>query len=193
MAKIYLLFVMFIVSISIAGQNNYDNYQKGYIYLKNGEIIKGKYIYSPMLDKLRVISGKTSMILDSSEVEKIVKSNPNRYSDDDFMLKENITPPRFLSITEFGVLAGNANNEFVAPLSIGTSLNYFFHKNISAGVGVGVDILKETYLPVTMNVLYRFKQSRTSPFVMLQTGYQVPLDKSKMAYQDIVNYSPYSS
>ena len=125
MAKIYLLFVMFIVSISIAGQNNYDNYQKGYIYLKNGEIIKGKYIYSPMLDKLRVISGKTSMILDSSEVEKIVKSNPNRHSDDDFVLKENITPPRFLSITEFGVLAGNADSERSAPFSAGTSLNYF--------------------------------------------------------------------
>ena len=96
MTKFYfLILIMFFVLVSIAGQNNYDNYQKGYIYLKNGEIIKEKYIYSPMLDKMRVISGKTSMILDSSEVEKITESNPNRYIDDDFVLKENIAPPRF--------------------------------------------------------------------------------------------------
>ena len=187
MTKFYLFLIMFFVSASLAGQN-YDHLKKGYIHLKNGEIIKGSYIYSPLLDKIQVVSGKTTTILESSEVEKITKSNPNRYSDDGFVLKENIEPPRFLSITEFGVLAGNADNEHSAPFSAGTSLNYFFHRNISAGVGVGVDFLKETYLPVTANVLYKFKQSRTSPFVMLQVGYQVPIDKSKMAYQDIISY-----
>ena len=96
----------------------------------------------------------------------------------------------FFSITEFGVLAGNGDNEHSAPFSVETSLNYFFQKNLSAGVGVGVDFLKETYLPVTMNVLYKFKQTRTYPFVMLQAGYQLPLDKSKMTYQDIVIYYP---
>ena len=34
---------------------NYPQFEKGYVYLKNGEIIKGKYIYSSNLDKIRAM------------------------------------------------------------------------------------------------------------------------------------------
>ncbi|MBP1594507.1 MAG: hypothetical protein H6Q12_1525, partial [Bacteroidetes bacterium] len=53
---------------------NYPQFEKGYVYLKNGEIIKGKYIYSVNLDKIRVVSGNISRVIDVSDIEMISKS-----------------------------------------------------------------------------------------------------------------------
>jgi hypothetical protein len=52
---------------------------------------------------------------------------------------------------------------------------------LSAGVGVGVEFLDETNLPVTANLLYQFGDKKViTPFVRLQAGYQVPLESKMM-------------
>ena len=59
---------------------------------------------------------------------------------------------RFISITEGGVLAGNSDNINSAPFIFHTSLNYALTGRLSAGLGAGVEFLKETHLPLTANV-----------------------------------------
>ncbi|MDR3140990.1 MAG: hypothetical protein LBU37_04615 [Tannerellaceae bacterium] len=86
---------------------------------------------------------------------------------------------KLFSFTQGGVLAGNSDNVNNAPFAINTSLNYAVNRNISAGVGVGVEFFHETHLPVTANVLYQFGNKRLVPFVMLQAGYQAPLESKQ--------------
>jgi hypothetical protein len=99
---------------------------------------------------------------------------------------------KLISYTEGGILAGNPENEHNAPFIFQSSLNYAFHKNLSAGVGAGAEFLKETYLPVTANLLYQFGDKKiVTPFIRLQAGYQFPLE-SKTAIDnpyDAVYYS----
>jgi hypothetical protein len=92
---------------------------------------------------------------------------------------------KLISYTRGGVLAGNPDNENGAPFIFHSSLNYAFHKNLSAGLGVGVEFLKETYLPVTANLLYQLGDKKAiTPFVMLEAGYQIPLE-SKTTPNDV--------
>ncbi|MDR2683171.1 MAG: hypothetical protein LBB64_04790, partial [Dysgonamonadaceae bacterium] len=86
---------------------------------------------------------------------------------------------QWISYTEGGALCGNPDNENSAPFMFHSSLNYAFHRNLSAGVGAGVEFLKETYLPVTANLLYQIGDKKViTPFVRLQAGYQVALESN---------------
>ncbi|MDH6304951.1 hypothetical protein M2459_001688 [Parabacteroides sp. PF5-5] len=98
---------------------------------------------------------------------------------------------KLISFTQGGVLLGNSDNTNSAPFILNTSLNYAFTRNISAGVGVGVEFFRETHLPVTGNILYQFGDKRLVPFVMLQAGYQIALE-SKLT-DDRRYYIPYDS
>lgn len=53
-------------------------------------------------------------------------------------------------------------------------MNRIIYKNLSAGAGLGAEFLGETYMPLTLNLMYRLRHSRYSPFAMVQGGYQVP-------------------
>jgi hypothetical protein len=97
-----------------------------------------------------------------------------------------------ISFTQAGVLVGNSDNTNSAPFAINTSLNYAINRNISAGVGVGVEFFRETHLPVTGNILYQFGNKRLVPFVMLQAGYQVALE-SKLTNGQLYYVDPISS
>jgi hypothetical protein len=98
---------------------------------------------------------------------------------------------RWISLTEGGVLAGNSDNENATPFVFHSSVNYAIIPRLSAGLGVGVEFLKETHLPVTANVMYQYgrREGAISPFVRLQAGYMIPVE-SKMSAN---YYNPYLS
>jgi hypothetical protein len=84
---------------------------------------------------------------------------------------------QWISYTEGGVLVGNSVNENKNPFVFHSSLNYAFHRNLSAGIGLGADFLKETCLPASANVLYQFGKNKTiTPFIRLQGGYLIALE-----------------
>jgi len=102
----------------------------------------------------------------------------------------------FIIHTEGGALIGNSENDKKSPFIFHSSLNYMLCKNLSAGIGTGVEFLKETYLPVTANVLYQFRKNKAIfPFVRLQAGYQVALESATVMdnYNDYYYYSLSSS
>ena len=95
---------------------------------------------------------------------------------------------KFFNFTEGGVLIGNSQDDKNAPFIFHSSMNYRLYKNLSAGVGVGVEFLKETYLPVTANVMYQFRKEKSVfPFIRLRAGYQVALESAST----MTNYIPY--
>lgn len=155
--------------------------------MKNGNILKGRYIYSADMAKLRVVSGKNAYIFDSSEVDMITRKRPARqFGEDSPDTQGAYTQSRFFSLTELGVLAGNPDNSQSAPLVMGSSINYTLGNHLSAGAGIGVEFLKETYLPVSANLMYRFREARFTPYAVMQAGYQIPVEESRTLYYEVV-------
>lgn len=94
-------------------------------------------------------------------------------------------PTGLFNVTTIGVLSGSSQNRQVAPFSFQSLMLYQFDEHIVAGLGLGIDFLEETYLPLVIDFRYYLRGTRFSPFVFAQTGYSIPTDKS--ASQDIIN------
>lgn len=97
---------------------------------------------------------------------------------------------KWVSYTEIGSLVGNADDDYSSPFIFHSSLSYSFHKRLSAGVGLGFDFFELTYMPVTANVMYRLtSRLPVAPFLRLQAGYQVPLERTTRIPEEYV-YEP---
>ena len=152
--------------------------QRGYVYLKNGTILKGKYQYTEDLSKLKIESSGNVWIFRADEIEKVTgnKAVLNKTSEEHFL---NLP----LSLrTEIGVLVGNSGNSQSAPFSFSTSINYSVIPKLAVGVGIGLEFLKETYLPAFVNIEYKLRNSYSTPYVFLKTGYELPIEDSNEIY-----------
>ena len=193
MKRITLIFALICWLQSIGAQTGnvttYPKFEKGYIELKDGRVIRGEYIYSPELDKIRIYTGKESFVLDALEVIRITKKRPNANDAEKTKdLDDSYAPivKNYFIWSELGVLVGNPDNANKSPLAFHTSVNYKFLEKLSAGLGVGVEFYRETYLPVTVNGLYKLSNAKFTPFVMLQAGYQIPIEGSRTKVQNVM-------
>lgn len=138
------------------------------------------------------MSIKTSLILSLLFLMSIVQiqaqtetnSIQNTQNNKDIEVFKQI-PTGLFNVTTIGVLSGSSQNRQVAPFSFQSLMLYQFDEHIVAGLGLGIDFLEETYLPLVIDFRYYLRGTRFSPFVFAQTGYSIPTDKS--ASQDIIN------
>jgi len=158
--------------------------QKGYVYLKNGTILKGKYQYTEDLSKLQIESAGNLWIFQATEIEKVT-SNKAKLTNE---FKEPVLNSPFALRTEIGVLAGNSGNSQTAPFSFSSVLNYTIIPKLSVGAGIGLEFLKEPYLPAFVNIEYKLRNSWSTPYVFLKTGYEVPLEESNQVYYGVQPY-----
>lgn len=182
MKKICLFILLTIIIWPALAQS-----EKGYVYLKNGTILKGKYSYFGDNKKLKVESAGNIWVFESTDVDSISDLRTHRIKD----FENTHTDPTYFLRTEIGVLAGNADNSQAAPFSFSTSINFRVYSNISMGAGIGFEFLKETYLPAYANVEYKVRNSYSTPYLFVKLGYQVPLEQSNMVYYDV--YPAWSS
>jgi len=186
MKKLYLLVFVTLIAFPALSQN-----KKGYIYLKNGSVLKGKFKYSDNLEKLKVETDENVWVFNSSEIDSIVdakayfkKTHKTETSDSPIFVR-----------TEIGVLVGNSENSQSAPLSFTASVNYSIGSGFSAGVGGGIEFLKESYLPVFANFEYKFRDAYSTPYLFLKAGYQIPLEEAEPLYGNVYpvwyDYMPY--
>ncbi len=189
MNKTLLLAAALLLAFASRGQSAAptlpDRYEKGIVYLKNGSVLKGKYLFSDDLRKLRLLSGKNSWVFNMEEVDRISGIGPvgSPQPGQPFTAVEN---PKWYNLTEIGILAGHNENNQPAPLVFSSSLNYQFLKKLSAGAGVGVEFMRETYLPVTVNLQYKVRTAGWTPFLSMTAGYQVAIEDSRTTYYDVV-------
>lgn len=176
MKKLCLIVIVIMATVSVFAQS-----EKGYVYLKNGTILKGKYQYTSDSLKLRIESAGNIWLFDSSEVERV---SGMRDRQKQIYTQESLKTPYFIR-AEIGVLAGNAENSQSAPFSFTSSFNYIIQPQFSAGTGIGLEFLKETYLPVYLNLEYKFRDSYSTPYVFLKTGYQFAIEESRTVYYDV--------
>ncbi len=187
MNKLFPVAVILLFAWQVAAQPVPILYEKGYVYMKNGTVLKGKYLFSNDLAKVRVVSGKNLWIFDAADVERVSRTKPERTEtpvQEPFTASLSSSP--WFNMTELGVLAGNTDNRKNAPLVFGASLNRKIYGNLSAGIGVGAEFFQETYMPVTANFMYRFRDSRITPFASLQAGYQIAVEDTRTTYYQVV-------
>lgn len=188
------LFLASGISAQYAGSGKENYYKRGYIYMKNGTVLKGTYIYSPSLDKIRINSGKNSWVFNADEVDHITTSRPRPVMQEDSVFKPAaFLQPKWFNISEVGMLVGNPDDSQSAPAVFGTAVYRQAYKNLYAGAGLGVEFYKESYLPVTLNLLYKFRKTGFTPVASVQAGYEVPVGKSRSLYYEVVPDYIYSS
>ncbi len=179
MKKLSLLLLTVIMAFSVYAQP-----QKGYVYLKNGSILKGKYQYTDDLSKLKIESAGNLLIFQAGEIERVTSNKAELNKE--FEETKSYSP--LILRTEIGVLAGNSGNSQTAPFSFSSALNYSVLPKLSVGAGIGLGFLKETYLPAFVNIEYKLRNSYSTPYVFLKTGYQVPLEDSHEIYYGVQPY-----
>lgn len=184
MKKLFLFVVVIFLASGIFAQS-----EKGYVYLKNGTILKGRYLFTGDSSKIQVQTGGNRWIFEKDEVERVTGKLERRTED-----FQNKTLNSLLFVrSEIGVLAGSEQNSQTAPFTFSASLNYLVQPKLAVGAGFGLEFLKETYLPVFLNVEYKFRDAFSTPYVFLKTGYQLPLEESREVYYSIHPDGPWSS
>lgn len=182
MKKFCLLLFATIIAFAVFAQP-----QKGYVYLKNGSILKGKYQYINDSLKLRIESAGNLWIFETDEIERV---SVNREQLVEKFGGQGLNSPFYLR-TEVGVLVGNSENSQPAPFSFTTSLNYWVEPQFGVGAGVGLEFLKESYLPVFLNFEYKIRNSYATPYLFAKVGYQVSIEESHTIYYNDIQ--PWSS
>lgn len=179
MKKLCLLILTAIIAFPVLAQP-----QKGYVYLKNGTILKGKYQYTEDLSKLKIESAGNLWIFQANEIDRVTS---NKAELNKAFEEPGLNSP-FSLHTEIGVLAGNSGNSQTTPFSFSTALNYSIMPKLSVGAGIGLEFLKETYLPAFVNIEYKLRNSWSTPYVFLKTGYEVPIEESNQIYYGVQPY-----
>lgn len=175
MKKLYLLLIAAFLAFSTIAQT-----QKGYVYLKNGTILKGKYRYTEDRSKLQIESAGNLWIFEAEEIDHVSTHKSELKKE----YEEQNLESAFLLRTELGVLVGSSENSQSAPFSFSSVLNYSITSKFSAGAGIGLDFLKETYLPAFVNFEYKFRNSYSTPYVFLKAGYEIPLEDANPVYNN---------
>lgn len=176
MKKLYCVISFLLITLSVFAQT-----EKGYVYLKNGTILKGKYRWVDNERKLQVESAGNLWVFSSGEIERV--TGQREYVAEGMSFSPSVS--RFFTRAEIGVLAGNAQNSQSAPLSVTGSFNMRLGSVLSIGPGFGAEFLKETYLPAFMNMELKWRKSLSSPYIFVKGGYQVPLEESREVYYDV--------
>lgn len=164
MKKFFILFVAGLFILPVFAQKS----KKDLVYLKSGGVIRGQVITHD-LDMVKINSAGNEWVFKAADVDSVSRYSQNQ--------AEPGGSPKYYFDASGGVLVGNSGNSQKAPFLYSNSFNYLLKSNIYCGVGLGVDFLDETYMPAFVQLQYKFRNSGFSPFVGLQAGYEIPLEK----------------
>ncbi|MDO8927888.1 MAG: hypothetical protein Q7W54_02755 [Bacteroidota bacterium] len=154
--------------------------QKDLVYLKSGGIIKGQLIAHDA-EIVKINSSGNQWVFKNEDVDSISKYSKVKV---DTGLSQN-----YFFDTSMGVLLGNSGNNQSAPFSFMSSVNFMINGNLYAGGGVGAEFFEESYMPAFAQIQYKFRDTKFTPFVNLQVGYQVPLEDGNRSQLITYNYS----
>lgn len=168
---VFLFMLLFSFCGSFAQQN-----KRAVLHLKDGSVIKGRYI-STSDDKVVVRTGGSTVVINNSEIDSLspgVSSQKPVNVDKNYFIK-----------TSLGLLAGSKNNDDANAFSFDVGFNYKLFNRLYAGIGAGIDFFDVSYMPVFMNLEYHFRKSRLTPLIGLQGGYMFSLDSDERYYNPI--------
>jgi len=107
----------------------------------------------------------------------------------------------YFNITDMGLLVGSTQNRHPAPFSFMTTNGYHISEQLSLGLGIGVEFLAGSYMPIVLDARYYVRNTGFSPFFSLYGGYTLVLDDEGAngigyttdVYWPYPNYQPYQA
>lgn len=143
------------------------------IYLKNGNVIRGKLVMSMFDDYMTVKTGDAEYLeIWYNKVDRIIFGKEAVKPQD--TLPAFYTKPGFMHMTEVGIIAGNDDNVEGSAYSISTVNGYRFNTYFGAGVGIGIDGYDRiTMMPVYLSLRGHLKKNHVTPFYFMNAGYSV--------------------
>ncbi len=185
MRKILILLFASLFLIQVYAQKG----KKDLVYLKSGGIIKGQIITNDA-EIVKINSAGNEWVFKNSDVDSVSKfvrkpALAPKFTNDPGLIKD------YFFDTSLGVLVGNSGNSQSAPFSFTASANYRIIDKLYAGVGLGAEFLDESYMPVFGQIQYKLRDTKFTPFVNVQAGYQVALEDATRS--QIISYYDYSS
>lgn len=107
----------------------------------------------------------------------------------------------YFNITDMGLLIGSTQNRHPAPFAFMTTNGYHISEQLSLGLGIGVEFLSGSYMPIVLDARYYVRNTGFSPFFSLYGGYALALDDdgsngNVYSYDAIwpnQNYEPYQA
>ncbi len=100
----------------------------------------------------------------------------------DSEINSNYISKGFFNNTDIGLLLGSSQNTQKSPLSFLSVTGYHFNPKLAVGLGVGLDLLNESYIPLVADIRYYFRNTNFSPFIFFQGGYHIPVE-DRVSYQ----------
>ena len=179
MKKTLIIFLSVIFFVSAYAQKSKNDK----VYLKSGGIIKGQLLTHDA-EIVKINSAGNEWVFKNDEVDSISKYSGSRH--DAGQSKD------YFFDTSMGVLVGNSGNSQSAPFSFMASANYRIIDKLYLGAGLGAEFFDESYMPVFGQLQYKLRDTKFTPFLNLQAGYQVALeDGNRQQYSTY--YPDYSS
>jgi len=105
----------------------------------------------------------------------------------------------YFNLTDIGLMIGSTDNSSTAPFTFMTTNGYHFTEQFSGGLGIGIEFISGSYMPIVLDARYYIRNTSFSPFLSLYGGYALPLDDNgSYNYYDwssssSFNYENYSS
>lgn len=107
----------------------------------------------------------------------------------------------YFNITDMGLLIGSTQNRHPAPYAFMTTNGYHLSEQLSLGLGIGVEFISGSYMPIVLDARYYVRNSAFSPFFSLYGGYALPLSDDGSngssyvtdVYWPNQNYEPYQA
>jgi hypothetical protein len=169
-------FLLFVVLFSMILPLESLAQKQDAVYLKNGNILRGKIIENAIDHHTTIqIEGRSVFVCPVDEISKIIFDEPTPLSKREYKASslEVIAGTNF-----YGGSDNSAGFNFITA--------YRFPFRLETGVGTGIEWFNNQLIPFYGDVRYHFLKGAISPYIYGQMGYAMPL--SKEANGDYTTY-----
>lgn len=183
--------IIIVFSLLSAGTILAQNKMQDIIYLKNGSILHGTISEIKINESVTLLSNcGDTWVLKQSDIDRIEKVPLTRNQVKREMPQEtkDYMQNRFYSGLQLGFLFGGEMETPFPALSLMFMNGYQFDFGLSAGVGLGIDLMSEISMPVVGELRYTFLKSKVSHFVFFQGGYSFALQDPDPYDYDYYDY-----
>ncbi|MBC8047933.1 MAG: hypothetical protein H7Y00_14140 [Fimbriimonadaceae bacterium] len=175
-------FLFCLIAENISAQNA-D--QQDVLYLHDGSVYRGTIIelYPDSIIKIE-ITGKNIIVIEAHNIFKMTRED---IPVENTTTHYNSRGEGYYNITNIGFLFGEGTyTDSRLGVSFETINGYQFNEHLQTGIGLALEYAGENMLGIYADGRWNFLESRTTPFVYLDGGLNIPISAKGMYWQQDV-------
>lgn len=188
----FFIAALLFVSIQLFAQKGKEDV----VYLKNGSIIHGRIIEIKINESITIINNcGDTIVINQDEIDRVEKTDLAIRKE---KMRDTTTTPKtykysgFYSSVQMFLLKGSMEDTPLPNISMLFTGGYQFNGRLNAGIGIGIDLMEDPYMPVILEIKYIFKDTKVSPFFYINGGYTFALQTTDYEQENYYYYD-YSS